>query len=319
MAESDIASKPILTSMKTLFNKRVKKIKKNWSLYVLILPVVLYFIIFQYWPMYGVQIAFKDFMVGLGITGSPWVGFKHFELFFHSIFFKRIIFNTIEISLFSLIVGFPAPIILALLMNEVMNKYFKKAIQTISYAPFFISQVVFVGMLMLFLSPVNGIANKLIMHFGHNAIDFLTEGSWFKSVYVFSGIWQSVGWGSVIYMAVLAGIDQNLIEASVIDGANKWQRIRYISIPCLLPTATILLILSAGNIMNVGFEKVFLMQNQQNIDSSDVIATYVYRYGLLNIQYSYAAAVGLFNSVINCSILLFVNQTARRLGSNSLW
>ncbi|QGQ94283.1 sugar ABC transporter permease [Paenibacillus psychroresistens] len=298
---------------------RLKKIKANWELYLLIAPVVAYFIIFHYWPIYGVQIAFKDFSATKGIAGSPWVEFKHFTRFFESIFFDRVIRNTIGISLYSLAVTFPLPIILALMMNEVKNKLFKKAVQNISYAPYFISQVVLVGIVILFLSPEAGVINRVIEFFGGEAKLFMADTAWFKSIFVFSGLWQGLGWGTVIYMAVLAGVDPHLIEASIVDGANKWQRIRHISIPTLIPTAIVLLILAAGNVMNVGFEKVFLLQNPQNLDSSDVIATYIYRTGLLNSQYSFAAAIGLFNSVINCTILVVVNAVARRYSSNSLW
>jgi putative aldouronate transport system permease protein len=297
---------------------RLKKLKENWELYLLIAPVVAYFIIFQYWPIYGVQIAFKDFSPSLGITGSHWVGLKHFTRFFHSIFFDRVVRNTIGISAYSLLM-FPLPIILALMMNEVKNKLFKKAVQNISYAPYFVSQVVLVGMVILFLSPETGVINRVIEFFGGEPKLFMAETAWFKSIFVLSGVWQGLGWGTVIYMAVLAGVDPHLVEAAIVDGASKWQRIRYISVPTLIPTAIVLLILATGNIMNVGFEKVFLLQNPQNLDASDVISTYIYRTGLINSQYSFAAAIGLFNSVINCVILVVVNGIARRYSSNSLW
>ncbi|GGD79957.1 ABC transporter permease [Paenibacillus nasutitermitis] len=303
----------------SFLHTRMKKIKPNLSLYVLISLPLAYFIIFCYWPIYGVQIAFKNFSAVQGIMGSPWVGFAHFQTFFDSIFFDRVVWNTVKISVFSIVLGFPAPIILALLINELKNRYFQKVVQNISYAPYFISQVVMVGILIVFLSPSTGLINQLTALFGWEPISFMQESGWFKTIFITSGIWQGTGWGTVIYMAVLAGVDHEQIEAAVLDGANKFQRIWYISLPYIMPTAVILFILSAGSIMNVGFEKVFLMQNSSNMEASDVISTFVYRKGLLNIEYSFATAVGLFNSLINFFILIAVNRFARRTGNMSLW
>ncbi|WP_230986458.1 ABC transporter permease [Cohnella fermenti] len=318
-ADSPLSPENASSPLRTFFQVRFKKMRPNLSLYLLILFPLSYFLIFCYWPMYGVQIAFKDFYAIKGITGSPWAGFKHFETFFHSIFFDRVVWNTVKISFYSILFGFPAPILLALLMNELKSRFFRKVVQNISYAPYFISQVVMVGILLVFLSPTNGLINKIVEFLGGNPIAFMMEPGWFQSIFVSSGIWQGTGWGTVIYMAVLAGVDHQQIEAAILDGANKWQRIWHISLPCIMPTAVILLILSSGSIMNVGFEKVFLMQNSSNMEASDVIATYVYRKGLLNIEYSFATAVGLFNSVINFVILVVVNAFARRAGSTSLW
>lgn len=308
---------PIVTIDKNirtkLKNEAIKNRIRNWQLYVLIAPVIAYFIIFHYWPMYGVQIAFKDFIATKGIWGSPWVGFEHFKRFFNSYYFWTLIRNTLGISLYSLALGFPMPIILALMMNEVRNKTFKKTVQTVTYAPHFLSVVVLVGMMVAFLSPRNGIINEIMKALGGKPIFFLGEPEWFKTLYVFSGVWQNMGWNSVIYMATLAGIDPQLHEAAIVDGASRLQRIWHINIPGILPTVIILLVLNAGSIMSVGFEKVFLMQNNMNMETSDVISTYVYRTGLLGAEFSFSSAVGLFNSIINFILLITVNSIARRL------
>lgn len=297
----------------------VKQLRKNWQLYLLFLPVLLYFIVFHYVPMYGVQIAFKDFIANKGILESPWVGFKHFERFFNSFYFWRIIKNTLGIGLYELIVGFPIPIILALMINEARSGRFRRFIQTVTYAPHFLSTVVVVGMIMMFLSPVSGLVNFIITSFGGEPIAFMTEPSWFKSIYVWSGVWQSMGWSSIIYLAALAGIDPQLHEAAKVDGAGWFRRIWHINLPGIAPTMIILLILNIGSILGVGFEKVFLMQNSLNMEASDVIATNVYRSGILGAQYSYSAAVGLFNSVVNFIMLITVNRIARRVSETSLW
>jgi len=297
----------------------LKWLRANWELYLLILPVIAYFIIFHYVPMYGVQIAFKDFIASKGILGSPWVGFKHFERFYHSYYFWRLIKNTLGIGLFQLIVGFPVPILLALMINEVRVKRFKKFVQTVTYAPHFLSTVVMVGILVIFLTPETGIVNQIVQAFGGQSISFMTEPSWFKPLYVLSGVWQQMGWSSIIYLAALSGVDPQLHEAARVDGATRLQRIWHINLKCILPTIVILLILNTGSILSVGFEKVFLMQNDMNLESSDVFATYVYRSGLLGAQYSFSAAVGLFSNVVNFIIIVAVNYVARRVGSTSLW
>lgn len=294
-------------------------IRKNWDLYFLLVPVIAYYIIFHYIPMYGVQIAFKDFISSKGITDSPWVGFKHFERFFNSYYFERLIRNTLEIGLYELLVGFPVPILLALLINEVSSKRFRKTVQTVTYAPHFLSTVVLVGMLFIFLDPKTGFLNMFITMFGGDSVSFMTEPGWFKTIYVFSGVWQQMGWSSIIYLAALTGIDPQLHEAAKVDGASRLKRIWHINIPGIMPTIIILLIMNVGSIMAVGFEKVFLMQNELNRESSDVIATYVYRSGIIGAQYSFSAAVGLFNSIINFILLVSVNFIARRVGQTSLW
>lgn len=294
-------------------------LRKNWDLYLLILPVIFYFLVFKYGPMYGLQIAFKDFLVTKGFMGSPFVGLKHFMRFFNSYNFGELMENTVGISLYQLAVGFPVPILLALMVNEARVGWFKKTVQTVTYAPHFLSTVVLVGMLSVFLSPRNGLVNQVIVLLGGEPIYFMAEAAWFKTLYVFSGVWQNAGWSSIIYMATLAGIDVQMYEAAVIDGASRLKRLIFLTIPCIVPTAVIILIMDIGRIMDVGFEKVFLMQNQLNIGASDVISTYVYTVGITGSQFSYSAAIGLFNSVINFALLIVVNKASKKLTESSLW
>ncbi|MGG1517971.1 ABC transporter permease subunit [Paenibacillus oryzisoli] len=297
----------------------LRSIRKNWDLYLLISPVILYFLLFEYFPMYGVQIAFKNFVAVKGIWGSPWIGLDHFVRFFHSYYFDRLIRNTIETSLYTMLVGFPAPLLLALMINEIRSKWFRRMVQTITYAPHFLSTVVVVGMIIMLLSTQKGVINHLIVWLGGKPIAFMTDPAWFKTVYVFSGAWQSMGWGSIIYLAALAGVDPQLHEAAIMDGASRLKRIYHINIPAIMPTIVVLLILNMGHVMSVGFEKIYLMQNDLNLEASDVIATYVYRSGIIGAQYSLSAAIGLFNSVVNFILLVVVNFTARKLNDTSLW
>ena len=279
----------------------------------MLLPVLVYFAIFCYQPMYGVQIAFRDFRAARGIMGSTFVGFRHFVRFFDSYYFNRLIINTVSISVLSILLSFPAPILLALMMNELRSNKFKRTVQTFTYAPHFISTVVLVGMLQIFLSKNYGTINGIISLFGGERIEFLASIQWFRPVYVLSGVWQSAGWNSIIYMAALTSIDPQLIEAARIDGAGRLRVIWHINIPGILPTIIILLILNAGSIMSIGFEKAFLMQNDRNLAASEIISTFVYKQGLLNAQFSFAAAVGLFNAVINLALLFTVNYVVNRL------
>ena len=290
-----------------------------WQLYVLLIPTLLYLFIFNYIPMYGIQIAFRDFVSNKGILGSPWVGLKHFNCFFSSPQFASLLTNTVKLSLFSLLWGFPFPIILALMLNEVGSMRYKKLVQNITYVPYFISTVVLVSMINLFLSQQDGMLNQLIALLGGTKVDFLGKASYFRTIYIASGIWQGVGWSSIIYLAALSGVDIQLHEAAQIDGASRLQRIWHINVPCILPTATILFIMSCGQIMSVGYEKIYLMQNSLNMDVSEVISTYVYKTGLLNVKYSYTTAIGLFNNVINVIILLVVNKIANKLSETSLF
>lgn len=296
-----------------------RKIKKNWQLYAIIALPVLIILIFSYGPMYGLQIAFKDFMPTKGIAGSEWVGLKHFKTFVTSYQFGRLIKNTLCISLYSLIANFPAAIILAVAVNECKCKWYKKTVQMITYAPHFISTVVMAGIVLMVLSPYSGIVNNIIQMFGGERIDFMAKPEYFKNIYVWSGVWQTMGFSSIIYISALAGIDPTLHEAAVVDGASRWQRIWNVDLPGIAPTIIIMLIMNCGHIMTVGHEKILLLQNSVNMSSSDVISTYVYRMGLENAQYSFSTAVGLFNAVINCAMLLLVNKIANKVSETSLW
>ena len=318
MSEATIGShKPV--GEKTYLQRLVLNMKFNGALYVFVLPAIILIFIFNYIPMYGVQIAFRDFVPTKGFMGSQWVGLKHFYRFFDSFQFWSLIRNTIGISFYQLVIGFPFPIILALALNQLKNKRFRGLVQTVSYAPHFISVVVVVGMLLVFLSPTSGLISNIIRLFGGNPIDLMGEASWFRTLYVFSDVWQHAGWDSIIYFAALAAVDVQLYDAAEVDGVNKWQRIYYIELPSLLPTIVILLILRAGSIMSIGFEKVFLMQNSLNLGVSEIISTYVYKVGLISSQYSYSAAIGLFNTVINFILLMVVNVISKKLGEVSLW
>ena len=296
-----------------------RRVLRNYELYLFMLPAIILFVLFLYFPMYGVQIAFKDFRANLGIEGSPWVSFKHFERFVSTMSFTTLLRNTLRISLLSLLVGFPIPILFALLVNEIRFARYKKAIQTISYAPHFISTVVMVSMITIFLDKDYGIVNQIISVLGIGPYDFMTRGSWFAAIYVVSNVWQNMGWDAIIYIAALAGVDLELHEAAMIDGATRFQRILHINLPSILPTITIMLILACGKIMSVGYEKVFLMQNALNTSHSEIISTFVYKAGLQNAQYSFSTAIGLFNSVVNLILLLSVNALAKKLSDTSLW
>ena len=300
-------------------NSRWRSLAKNWELYLFVLPAVAYIILYCYLPMYGVQIAFKDYRVGKGIEGSAWVGLKHFQKFLSTPSCLQLIRNTLNLSLYWLAVGFPMPILFALVVNELADGRFKKFIQTISYAPHFISTVVMDSMITMFLDASNGIVNKLIGYLGIGPYPFMTVAAWFPTIYVVSGVWQNLGWSAIIYFAALSGIDPELHEAAMIDGAGRLKRIWHINLPGILPTVTILLILSVGNIMSVGFEKVYLMQNALNTETSEIISTFVYKMGLQYNQYSYSSAIGLFNSAINFVLLVTVNFVTRRIGGTSLF
>lgn len=306
-------------SMRELFHE--KRVLRNWQYYLMLVPVVAFFAVFCYGPMYGILLAFKDYKVLKGIMGSPWADpiTKYFVRFFTSPYFTRVLTNTVTISLQSLLLGFPVPILLALCINEVRNERYKKLVQNVTYAPHFLSTVVLVGLIRSFVNTDYGIINLAIRAFGGEGYNWLQKADMFRPLYIGSGIWQNAGWDSIIYIAALAGVDPQLHESAMIDGANRYQRIWHINVPGILPTIVILLILNAGRIMNVGFEKVFLMQNDLNLSTSDVISTYAYRIGIESAQYSLSTAIGLFNSVINCVLLLIVNTISRRLGETSLW
>ncbi|MCI8622754.1 MAG: sugar ABC transporter permease [Provencibacterium sp.] len=298
---------------------KLRMITRNGMLYLFLLPALLYILLFQYVPLYGIQIAFKDFVAIEGIWNSPWVGFKHFSAFFSSYRFWDLIRNTLTLSLYRIAIGFPMPILLALLLNYTTFRRLGKFAQTATYAPHFISVVVMVGMLLLFLSPSNGVINKLLGFIGIDPVFFMGEAGYFKHIYVWSGIWQTTGWSSIIYIAALTSVSPELHEAAVIDGANKLERIWHIDVPSILPTAIILLVMDVGRVMNVGFEKVLLMQNDLNLPASEIISTYTYKVGLLNAQYSYSTAIGLFNNIINFILLISVNKLAKRISGTGLW
>ncbi len=296
-----------------------KDVKKNWILYVMILPVVVYYIIFSYVPMYGIQIAFKDYSIKKGMWGSAWVGTEHFRRFFSSYNFLQLLRNTLEISVYSLLIGFPIPIIFALLLNYLKHHKLKKVIQMISYAPHFISTVVVCGMISIFLAPNYGVFNIVREFLGLESVNFLANPEWYKHIHVLSGVWQGMGWSAIIYISALAGVDYEMHEAAIIDGATKIQRIIHIDIPSIKATIMMLLILEFGKLMNVGFEKVYLLQNSLNKSGASVISTYVYELGLVNADYSFSTAVGLFNSVINVVLLVSANILSKKITDESLF
>lgn len=296
-----------------------KSLARHWQLYLIVLPPLMFFIIFKYYPMVNAVLAFKDFYVTKGIWGSPWVGFRNFELFFENPMFWTLVKNTMTISFYLLLAGFPIPILLALMLNEIRSRKFKRVVQLVTFAPYFISTVVMVSIIMLFLAPRLGFVNVFLNHLGLESVNFLGNPNMFSSIYVWSDIWQTAGYSAVIYLAALSSIDPTLYEAAKVDGASRFQKIRHVDLPGILPTITIILILNVGSVMAIGFEKIYLLQNNLNIANSEIIATYVYRIGLLNANYSFATAVGLFNSVINLVLLFTVNALARRFSNTSIW
>lgn len=294
------------------------KLKKSMPLYVMIGPAVILLFCFTYIPMGGIIIAFKEYSPSLGIFESPWVGLRHFTQFFQSYQFKNLMTNTLAISLYSIAIGFPIPIAIAILSNQLRKSFFKKFFQVTTYLPHFISTMIMCGMILLFLSPSNGVIAHMLKAINIEMPNIIGEPGKFSSIYVWSDVWQHAGWDSIIYLAALSGIDPTFYEAAIMDGASRWQRIKHIDLPLLLPTAMILLIMRCGSVLSVGFEKVFLLQNQLNLPTSEVISTYVYKMGLLNSQYSMSTAISLFNTVINLIVLLAVNKLAKKLTNNSL-
>jgi putative aldouronate transport system permease protein len=295
------------------------KIQRHWQLYLVIAVPMAFLIIFNYIPMIGVQIAFRDYNPIGGMWGSPWIGLQEFQFFFQSPYFWPLIQNTLTISIYALVVGTPATIILALALNEVTNATFKRTVQMVTFAPYFISTVVLIGMVFIILDPDTGVVGSLARLFGGQAPNLLADPNAFPSLYVWSGVWQETGYGAVIYLAALASVNLELYEAARVDGASRWQKILHIDLQAIKPTVIILTILSAGNLMGIGFEKVYLLQNPLNLSTSEVIATYVYKNGLLDANFSFAAAVGLFNSVINFILIIIVNLVARRVSETSLF
>jgi putative aldouronate transport system permease protein len=314
-----LASTRESTALSMRFTDRARReLSRNRYLYLMLIPVVGYYLIFHYAPMYGLIISFEDFVPTLGLWKSPWVGFKHFQNFFTSVYAWRLIRNVVIINVYNLIFQFPAPIILALLLNEVRNMPFKRTVQTITYLPHFVSLVVIVGLMMDFLSR-EGVVNRILIAMGMQAIPFFSEPQWFRSLYVGSNVWQTAGWGSIIYLAALAGVNQELYEAAEADGAGRWLKMWHVSLPGLLPTTVVLFIMRIGQMMTVGFEKIILMYNQLTYETADVISSFVYRRGLIQADWSYSAAVGFVNAAINFLLLVSVNKLARRTGETSLW
>lgn len=287
-------------------------LKNNWQLYVMILPAVIFFLVFHYLPMYGIQIAFKDYRAVDGIAGSPWVGLKHFTTFFEAYYFKRLLVNTLVLNVENLIISFPVPIIMAIMLNQIKNDKVKQGIQTSIYVPYFISTVVLAGMLYIFLSPTSGILNTVRGWFGQNAVDFMSSASAFRPIYIISSIWQNAGYSTILFIAALAGVDQSLYEAAEIDGASIWQKIRYIDLPSLLPTIMMVLVLDCGKLLNSNTEKTLVMQTAGNIPTSDIIGVYVYNVGLGTGQFSYTAAIGLFINIINFILIITVNRISKK-------
>ena len=293
--------------------------KNNWQLYVLILPAIIYFIVFNYMPLYGIQIAFKDFKAVFGISGSKWVGLKHFDNFFHAYYFKRLLANTLLLNVYNLLWSFPVPIILAILLNQIKGPKIKRFIQTSIYVPYFISTVVLAGMLYIFLSPTSGIFNILRQALGMKAVDFMSDAKAFRTIYIVSGIWQSAGWGTILYIASLSGVDPSLYEAAEIDGASIWQKIRYIDMPSIVPVIVMVLILDCGKLLSSNTDKALVMQTAGNIPTSDIIGVYVYNVGLGSGQFSYTTAIGLFINIINFIIIITANQISKKISDVGLF
>lgn len=301
------------------WKERVKKdFKRNWMLYLMILPIILYYLIFKFGPMFGLSIAFMDYKPARGFLASKFIGLKHFKAFFSDYYFGRLLINTIRISLFDLMT-FPIPVILALLINELKNKQYSKVVQTVTYIPHFISTVVICGMVLKLTSSSGGITMILSRLFGIKQEAMLNNVNNFLPVYITTELWQSVGWNSIIYLSALSGIDQELYDAARVDGAGRFKQVIYITIPCLLPTITIMLILKMGKIFNVGYEKIMLLYNPMIYEKADVINTYVYRKGLIDAQYSYSAAVGLFNCVVSFLLVTITNRVSKKVNGNGLW
>lgn len=293
--------------------------KRFYWLYIFLIPGLVSIYLFKLRPMYGLQVAFRNFSIVKGVWGSDWVGLEHFRTLFKSVNFLRVLKNSIITSVLRLLWGFPFPIILALLLNEMKNEKYKKTLQTIMYLPHFISWVIVITMVTALLSKTNGVINTLIVAFGGEKIDFLTSTKWFRPVLISSGIWKEAGWGTVIYMAALAGVDVQLYEAAMIDGANRWQRLLHITVPCILGTVTIMLIMKMGDILSNGFEQIWLLQNAPNKEVAEVLETYSYQVGLREGRFSFATAIGFFQSVVGMIMVFLSNFLSKRMGGKGLW
>lgn len=301
-----------------MFSKKVSDLAKCWQLWVMMLPAILYIVLFAYKPMYGILIAFKNYSFRKGIWGSEWIGFSNFTRLFESYWFPVIMKNTLQLSILSLLIGFPIPIILALLFSEVKNEKFRTTVQTVSYAPHFISLVVMCGMLILFLSPTTGVLNKLLNYLGFESVYFMQDASMFKWIYVWSDVWQGAGWGSIIYFAALSGVDDALLEAAELDGASRLQKIWHVKIPAILPTIVVTFILRCGSLLSVGYEKAYLLQTSTNLAGSEIISTYVYKVGLEQADFGFSTAINLLNTIVNCIILILANQLSKKVTDSGL-
>ncbi len=299
--------------------RRWKTLWRERYLWLLVLPGVVYFAVFLYTPMIGLVISFESFSPFRGVFAGPWVGFKWFQQFFNSPYFGRLLRNTVLLNLYGLLWGFPAPILFALMLNEVHNRFFKKISQTLSYLPHFVSMVVIVSIVSELLDPDYGLINLAIKSMGGSTINFMSSPGWFRTIYIGSGIWQDLGWSCIIYLAALAGVDPQLYEAAKIDGAGKFQQIWHVTLPGIVPTIVIMLIMSVGGMFSVGYEKIILMYNTSTYETADVINTYVFRRGIVGGEYSFGTAVGLFQSAINFVLVYFVNRLSRKISEVSLW
>ena len=297
----------------------IDHIKREWQLYLMLVPAIVWFLVFLYKPMYGLQIAFKDYSIFRGVAGSPWVGFEHFETLLSNDQFARAFWNTIKISALNLLFGFPAPIILALMFNEIINTTYKRVTQTIVYLPHFISSVIIAGIITTAFSPSAGVVNTIMGWFGIDSIYFLTRPEWFRPIFVGTGIWQEAGFGSIVFLAAIAGVSPSLYESAVVDGASRWQMMWKITLPSILPTIIIMLIIRIGNIMEVSFEMIILLYQPATYETADVVNTWVFRQGLQSGQYDVAAAAGLFNAVVAFVLVMVANTLSRRYVRTSLW
>lgn len=319
LIQQSISEPNFKVKMKTYTKILVRDIKRDKYLYMILIPFIIWFLLFKYKPMYGLQIAFKDFSLFQGIEASPWVGLEYFREFIGSEYFGRVFKNTIILNIYNLLICFPAPIILAILLNEVKNSKFKKSVQTLTYLPHFVSIVVVAGLVTTLLSPGNGLINVLLEKIGMDKIYFLTKPEYFRGIYTGMDLWKSTGFGSIVFIAAIAGIDQAMYEAANIDGANKWQQIKNITIPSIMPTIVVMLIMKIGNMLVVGYEAIILLYQPATYQTADVISTYVYRSGLLDGRYDFATAVGLFNSVIAVILVLSANKISKKVTETSLW
>jgi putative aldouronate transport system permease protein len=313
-----LISNKINKGVNTTSKEILKDLKRNKQVYIMAIPIVAFYIVFHYLPMYGIVIAFKDFSPFKGIMGSPWAGLKYFKEFFESVNAGRVIKNTVILSGLEILWGFPAPIILALLLNELRNKFYKRIVQTISYLPHFISLVVICGIILDF-TATDGAINDIVAMFGFQRTNFMMKPEFFRGIFVGSGIWQGVGWGSIIYLSAISGIDPTMYEAAVMDGAGRFRQLLHITLPSISSTIIVLFIMRIGHVMSIGWEKVILLYNPMVYDTADVISSYIYRRGLMESSYSLSAAVGLFNSLINFTLIIIANKISKTFSESSLW